>query len=298
VSFLNSTVLVTGANGVVGMPLCSRLTELGVEFKSISRSSKSGRNKTNTNALQWNLDEQANEDLIKSLGAVVTLIHCAPLWLLPKQLDTLRTLGLKRVVAFSSSSVISKNNSADASENELVKNLSNAEMDINAFCTNYDIALTIFRPSMIYGYSRDQNVTHLARFIRKYRCMMLVGDAKGLRQPVHANDLVDACLRAMDKPATYGNTYNLAGGQVMSYQEMVGYIFKALKIKPRIVSIPLGIYRFALRLASITSKFSYTAEMANRMNQDLNYDCTDAIADFGYAPQAFLTNPKRDLQSR
>jgi len=50
-----------------------------------------------------------------------------------------------------------------------------------------------------------------------------------------------------------------------------------------------------LSLAAKISSFSYTPEMADRMNQNLNYDFSSAQSDFGYSPQAFLVNPQRDL---
>ncbi len=55
------------------------------------------------------------------------LIHLAPLWLLPPLLPVLRSLQAKRVIAFGSTSLFSKADSADASERQLVARLSAAE---------------------------------------------------------------------------------------------------------------------------------------------------------------------------
>lgn len=290
-SFIADNMLVTGANGVVGAPLCNRLAELGALFKVVSRNA-------GENLIQWDLETPVSAEILNSLGSLTTLIHCAPLWLLPNNLEPLKSLGLKRVIAFSSSSVISKLNSTDSTENHLVQQLSKAEAALNSYCEQNDIVLTIFRPSMIYGYGRDQNVSHLAGFIGRYKLIVLVGHADGLRQPVHADDLVDACLLALDKPASYGNTYNLAGAETLTYRAMVERIFNGLKLKPRIISLPLKLYRLALRTAAFFGRFSYTPEMANRMNQNLNYDCMDAVNDFAYSPQTFLAQPERDLPSR
>ncbi len=76
---------------------------------------------------------------------------------------------------------------------------------------------------------------------------------------------------------------------------MVKRIFVALDQRPLIISIPLWLFRPALAIAAKISGFSYTTEMAERMNQDLNYDYTDAANDLNFSPQKFLKNPDRDL---
>ena len=88
-------------------------------------------------------------------------------------------------------------------------------------CQALGINLTILRPSLIYGFGRDQNVSKIAQTIRRFRCMLIVGKGSGLRQPVHADDLVSAALSVIDKPETYGKSYNVVGGETLSYRLMV-----------------------------------------------------------------------------
>ena len=223
------------------------------------------------------------------------MVHCAPLWLLTKHLEHIFASGVKRVIAFSSSSVSSKQQSNDSSEQILVQSLKSAEETIIAHCKANKVALTIFRPSMIYGHCRDQNITHIAKFINKYGFMILVGKASGLRQPVHADDLVNACVSVFDQQTTYNQAYYLAGAEELSYRVMVERIFNGLDKPVRILTVPLFLLRISLKLASLTGKFSYTSEMADRMRQNMNYDHSMAVKDFQYSPQVFLKFPKRDL---
>ena len=288
-------ILVTGANGVVGAPLCERLSTEGRAFIRVSRKPLSNYKNSNATALTWNLDQAPDAHQSAQLAEVTIIIHCAPIWLLAQQLESLKVTKLKRLIVFSSTSVISKGTSSDSQEQALVSQLAQAERAIADYSTQQAWRLTILRPSMIYGYGRDQNVAHIARFIRRYGVMFVVGKASGKRQPVHCDDLVEASLAIMDSPLTVAKTYNLAGGDVFSYREMVKRIFHAMGKPPRIVSLPLWLFRFGLRLASTFTHFNYTPEMANRMNQDLDYDHSSAISDFGYAPQGFLNNPQRDL---
>ena len=286
-------ILVTGVNGVVGKPLCEKLSREGLSFLTVSRKS----NSEEQSALQWDLHQPASPDVLQRLAGanISTVIHCAPLWFLPAHLASFKEIGINRIVAFSSSSLIAKRNSQDSSENHLVKQLSESEADSINFCKENDIALTILRPSMIYGYQLDENITHIAKFIQRYRFIALAGKAQGLRQPVHADDLVNASVAILENAKTYGNTYNLAGKDAMSYKQMIKAIFDGLGQTPRIIHLPLWLYRLALRVAAMSGRFSYTAEMADRMSQNLNYEYFDAEQDFNFRPQAFLNNPQQDL---
>ena len=288
-----SSVLLTGANGVVGYPLCQRLELDRVSYHRVSRIADSGH----VSELQWDLQQVPSEQLLSKLKSTNTdtVIHCAPIWLLPNHLKTLFDTGIRRIIAFSSSSIISKKNSNDVSEHRLVEQPSDAEEALKIFCGKREIALTIFRPSMIYGYSRDQNITHIAKFIQRYGFMLLVGQGNGLRQPVHADDLVEASLSILENPTSFGRTYVLAGAEILTYREMVERIFMGLNKRSRILSLPLVMFRLALKTAALFGRFSYTSEMADRMNQNLNYDIIAAQKDFSYAPQNFLSQPERDL---
>jgi nucleoside-diphosphate-sugar epimerase len=245
--------------------------------------------------IRWDLENAASSSVVQQLASCDTLIHCAPIWLLPQHMEVLHKAGINRMIVFGSTSVISKRLSADKHEKKLVAQLARAEQKLNEYCKDNAISLTILRPSMIYGYGLDQNITRIAAFIRRFGFAVLVGRAKGLRQPVHTDDLVDAVLATRENSKSFGKTYNLAGGESLSYTDMVERIFMALHKNIRIIPLPLPIVRGALRAAGVVGSFAYTPEMADRMNQDLAYDYSDATADFDYQPQPFLNDPVRDL---
>ncbi len=290
-------ILITGANGVVGQPLVRKLQQRGDKHLCVSRAPVliDRKNAQASKQLKWDLSGELLESTALNLGTLEAMIHCAPIWLLPKHLPALAELGLKRLVVFSSTSVIAKQTSPNPHEQELVRLLSEAESQISRLSEKHGIGYTILRPSMIYGYGLDQNISHIAAFIRKWGLMFLMGQATGLRQPVNADDLVWAALAVLQKEKTLNQTYNLAGGEPLSYRLMVERIYNGLGKKPRIISLPLTLFRPALWLAKKVTKFNYTPEMANRMNQDLTYSIQAANEDFGYRPQSFLLRPERDL---
>lgn len=158
------------------------------------------------------------------------------------------------------------------------------------------VQITVFRPTMIYGYGKDRNVSTIARFIKRYRMFFLAGEARGLRQPVHVSDLVSACVAALDKSGTHAKRYDLPGGESLTYRQMVARVFTGLGVPQRMISLPLPLYRICLRMiAGLSPGSGYSMSMADRMNQDLVFDDHEARRDFGFAPQRFLLDPQRDL---
>jgi nucleoside-diphosphate-sugar epimerase len=151
------------------------------------------------------------------------------------------------------------------------------------------------RPTLIYGYGKDQNVYRIAKLMRRFRVFPVIGKAEGLRQPVHCDDLARAANDILENASTYGNSYNLVGAETLTYTQMVRRISHACFGPVLILPIPRGLFRVAVAIMSRLSSFDYTIDMVDRMNADLVYDSAQAIQDFGYSAQPFLTQPERDL---
>src|SRR5207253_11445014 len=129
--------------------------------------------------------------------------------LLAEALPHLIHPALKRLVAFSSTSVITKQNTEVAAEREMVRRLAAAEQKIADICRQHGIGWTILRPTLIYAEGRDTNIQPLSRLIRRFGFMPLVGGAPGLRQPVHAEDLAIAAIAAARSDAAIDKFYSL-----------------------------------------------------------------------------------------
>ena len=283
-----TAVLVSGVNGVLGQPLADYFSEKGYQVFRVVRTLPEKPSDTD---IHWDLDAGQSP----RLPLVDTYIHCAPIWTLPDNIGHLSAAGVRRIVAFSSSSAISKAASRDPGERMLAERLIRSEADTVKRCREGQIHLTVFRPTLIYGFGRDQNICRIARIISRYHVGVLAGAGAGLRQPVHTLDLAWAALAVVDNPGSFDKTYILAGGETLSYREMMTRIIIATGRSPRVISVPVWMLRGLMRAASMFGDFDYTAEMAGRMNTDLNFDYGMAEADFGYSPAGFLEQPMRDL---
>ena len=213
-------------------------------------------------------------------------IAVCPLWAVPEHFPLLEAAGARRLVALSSTSRFTKRDSAAASERAIAARLAAAEEEVLDWARTRGIAATILRPTMIYDGIQDQNVARIARFIRRFGCYPVAGAAAGLRQPVHADDVATACESALQCDGLR-ETYEISGGETLTYREMVGRIFAWLERPPRLVTLPLPLVRAAGPLVRIMPGLESLPTMATRMNEDLIFDHGAATRDFGFHPRAF-----------
>lgn len=279
---LDASIIVTGASGQIGLATVKKLLNTGAEVHALTRTTSLG---FASETLQWHHADLETNDWDFNVSAD-TLIHTASLWLLPNHLTRFAECGVNRLIAFGSTSMFSKISSENPGEQIIVELLKQAEHDIARECDRLNIKWTILRPTMVYGLGLDKNITTIMQFIKRFGVFPVHGKADGARKPVHASDLAQAAIDIIEEPRTYNSTYNLGGGEQLSYREMVQRIFAYVGKKPRFVNVPH--LPFWLDIYAKCFHSHLNGEMARRMNQDLVFDDSAAKKDFGYAPRKFL----------
>lgn len=214
------------------------------------------------------------------------LIHTAPIWLLPGLLRAMTAV--PRLVAVSSTSLFTKRDSRSSKDRETAERLIEAERLVETICRERRTRWTILRPTLIYGDGRDRNVSDIARFVARFGFFPIAGEGVGRRQPVHAADLAAACLAVLDNPATFDRAYDTPGGETLTYAEMVSRIARAVRRTPRLIHLPPFLLRAVLGVASRLPGLRHlTPDVADRMNQDMDFDGGAARRDFAYDPRPF-----------
>jgi nucleoside-diphosphate-sugar epimerase len=276
--------VILGGTSLVAPFLSKRLARLGYSGERLSRR-PAPKTMEFADGFPWRkLDATKPGDWVAPMDSVV--ISAIPLWSLREILPKLAHV--RQLIVFSSTSVFSKSKSKDRKEIEMVDHLNIAEKDIHRFCQNNNIPFTIVRPTLIYDGVHDRNVTAIKRFIRRWGFFPVATPAKGLRQPVHADDLAAACVAAIDNARAFNKSFNLSGGDTLTYYEMVDQIFHDVGKPSRIVQLPTGLLAFAFRILSIFRPNSrYSPELFRRMNQDLVFSSSEAVAALDYQPRKF-----------
>lgn len=268
-------VVITGATSLIGHFLLPRLTQAGYEVHALSRRPHDDRATRLAAGVRWHQVNDSLENTIPGLVPARTLIHLAPLWLLPDWLETSALRVGRRVIAFSSTSRFSKARSGEADERHLAQRLALAEDQVITISNARDLAWTLFRPTLIYGAGMDGNVSVIARIIKRFGFFPIAGEGKGLRQPIHADDLARICIAVLDQSRAHSQAINVTGAETFSYRVMVETIFHAMGKPPRILSLPPSVFKLMVSVMRFAPRFRYlNSEMVERMNSDLCFDST------------------------
>jgi len=286
---------VLGATSIIGDYLLPLLIEEGWEVVAFSRQARYVKQPLENQPITWQLLTKSKLpdscDVNQKEKQITFWISLAPIVVLPEYFPMLLTCGAKHVVAVSSTSRFTKRTSSVPAEKKLADNLAEKEERLVAWAKKEKLTFTILRPTLVYSPGRDKNISIIASFIRRFSFFSVFGDARGLRQPVHAQDVASACVAALSAQAAVNKCYNISGGEIITYREMVCRIFLALGRKSRFVKIPLWLFRLAIFILRILPPFRHwSAAMAQRMNQDMVFDHAEASLDLNFSPRKFQVN--------
>jgi len=275
--------LVIGGSGLVGGYIVEHLVRRGERPLALSRAPQ------RDSRIDWYRGDLVEAATLR-FPPFSTLYCTTDAVLLADALPHLIHPALKRLVAFSSTSVITKQDTEVATERAMIQRLAAAEQLIAGICEQHDIGWTILRPTLIYAEGRDTNITPLSQLIRRFGFMPLVGGGPGLRQPVHAEDLAIAAIAAADNNgAAVNKFYSLPGPETVTYREMIGRVFDGMGRPRRFLRVPAWLWRATF--AAINPLYpDANVAMGIRMMKDMTFDSTPARHDLGWQPRSF--NPE------
>jgi uncharacterized protein YbjT (DUF2867 family) len=240
-------ILLTGATGTVGTALLRRLTAEGRPVRALVRDQR--RLGDQRVRVQIALGELADPPSFRNaLRGVDTVVHLAasirdqPRGSIEElnALATLRLLraaeraGVERFVFFSAM------NATHHSRTRFFRAKALAEEAVE----ESPLATTVFRPSIVYS-PGDPWLTLLGRLSR-LPAMPVSGSGRALYQPVWAEDVAGAVMAALSNGGS--GSYELAGPDVLSYDDIVRTVLRTSHRRRRLVHVPLPIVRASLHV--------------------------------------------------
>lgn len=270
-------ILVLGASGTVGRFLLPRLIAAGAQILALSRCPA----KSAGPHITW---VQHDLDTGPAPAEAGVLVSAGPLRHAVVQAKACERLG--RVVALSSASVLFKKNSSDREEREKIRELVGVEGELSQICETRGIALTLLRPCMIYGGDADANVSRLKMLVGRLPIVPVAG--RGLRQPVHADDLAKAAVTALERGDAAGGVFALGGGETLDYAQMLKRIGASESRPVRVLRVPAPLLTFGLGIAHLCGRLQdVSAAMLRRQARDLVVDDHPARELLGWSPRPF-----------
>lgn len=269
-------VLVIGASGQIGRYLLPRLAEAGMDVLALSRREVSGDPR-------WLLGELP--DAVPELPPLDALVCLGPIDHLAPWLSATRLAGTPHIVATSSMSAETKRDSDVPAERDLSRRLRDAETTLIATCASRGMSWTLFRPTLIYGAGLDKSLTPIVHAALRRRVFPLPA-GRGLRQPVHADDIAAAITAALISPFAKGHTFPIGGGERMSAAEM----FRRARLSAGAPTFPAHIPRVVLDLAVLVSPAMRGP--VHRLDKDLIADNGELERILDIHPRPFQPSPE------
>lgn len=99
-----------------------------------------------------------------------------------------------------------------------------------------DLAVTVFRPSVIFG--PDDAFLNLFARLAAFLPVLAVACPRARFQPVHVDDVVRAFIAALDDAESHGRRYDLGGPKVYALLELVKYVCAATGRRRLVVGLP------------------------------------------------------------
>jgi nucleoside-diphosphate-sugar epimerase len=272
-------VLVFGASSQIGQFLLPRLHARGDQVLAPSR-----RPQPAQAGVSW-LRGQLPDAVPALAGDVAAIVSFGPLLPFARWLAQAAPAGAPRVIATSSMSAQSKADSAVPAERAIARQLRDGEAALASACAAAGCAWTVLRPTLIYGAGRDKSLTPIARRALRTRLFPLPAGS-GWRQPVHADDIAQAVLAALDRPGAAGRVLAIGGGERLHAGEMFARVRRSLPIR----TVPLPLPRWLLR--SARELLPALRGPLARLDTDLIADNRELEALLGIHPRAFAPDAR------
>jgi uncharacterized protein YbjT (DUF2867 family) len=283
-------IFVTGATGFTGSRVVPLLLKSGYAVRCLYRASSDRSSLANLD-IEWALGDVSDpQSLTSAMQGTDALVNVASLGFghADSIISAAKNAGIQRAVFISTTAIFTQLNAGSKKVRVA------AELAIETSGLKY----TILRPTMIYGSPRDRNMWRLIRFMRLSPIAPIFGDGKYLQQPIYVDNVAQAMVSCLSSDNTIGKSYNIAGKQALTYNDVIDTIAKQMSKRVWKIHVPskpvVSLLRFFER---IRLPFPIKAEQVLRLNEDKDFLYAEAQKDFGFSPLSFEEGIGSELSS-
>ncbi|HEV7499682.1 MAG TPA: NAD-dependent epimerase/dehydratase family protein [Vicinamibacteria bacterium] len=191
-------------------------------------------------------------------------------------LEAARRWGVRRFVYFSAvSAVYSEKNAYGASKAEAERMIVESGLDY-----------TILRLTMVYGPDGGLHFRKLVSLLHRLPFVCPVpGPGTARLQPVYIGDVVRAVELSLGSATALGKAYNVSGGTVVAFRELIDRIAAAEGLRRQRVHVPLALCRAAASvLSAVLPPSFFSPDALLGLTQDADLDHSQFGTECGYAP--------------
>lgn len=154
---------------------------------------------------------------------------------------------------------------------------------------------TILRLTMVYGPGGGHHFRTYAMLAERLPLVYpVVGAGRARLQPVWLDDVVEAILRSLERPAAIGQTYGVSGASVLSLNELIDAVLAAGGRRRLKLHVPAALCLLVARaLAPVLRATPLSADALAGVDQDATLDNGALRRDLGIEPLAFAEGLRR-----
>lgn len=151
-----------------------------------------------------------------------------------------------------------------------------AEQGLRKLATETGLEVVIIRPPLVYGGAAPGNFRGLINLASK-PIPLPFGSVNNKRSMVYVGNLVSFIIRCIQHPAAANQTFLVSDAEDVSLRKLVAYIRLCLGRSPRLLPVPVGLFKLA---GSLTGKRG----IVDRLVGDLQVDSSKVRTLLGWVP--------------
>jgi nucleoside-diphosphate-sugar epimerase len=300
------TVLITGGSGFFGEILKKRLLDKGFKCVNIDLEPDEYSH-PNLISIQGDIRSTDALNTIYSRNKFDAVFHCAAIlahaikdkdFLWTSNVDGTRNIAeftrkynVPKVIFTSSNCLWAENFNRPVKEDDQPKPVEiygrskwEGEKILLQYINYFDVI--IFRTPTIIDCGRLGLLTILFEFIDEGRKVWVVGGGDNRYQFIYAQDLVDACLMALEYNSS--DVFNIGSDNVKSFKEVYNYVIQKANTNARVANLPRGLTLFMMKIAYLLGISPLGPYHYKMIAEDFMFDTDKIKSKLGWRPT--LTN--------
>jgi len=169
---------------------------------------------------------------------------------------------------------------------------SKGEAEVIVRAVMHKLAVTIFRPSVIFG-PEDNFLNRFAALIKLFPIIPLAS-AHTRFQPVFVEDVAKVVVKSLDQISAHGNTYEICGPHVYTLRELMQFTSALIQKSRSIIDLPPAMAKLQASVLEIMPGKLLTQDNLRSMQVDSVCKC-DFETQFGFIPTSLAAIAPRYL---
>ncbi|MDD5086267.1 MAG: NAD(P)H-binding protein [Candidatus Nanoarchaeia archaeon] len=270
-------ILVTGATGFIGKNLVPKIAEKHKVVCFVRKTS-------NTHELEKSnvvfkvgdlLDRSSLTDATESMDIAIHLAtshkqgNKQDLVAAENLIEACKENKVKKIIFLSSM----------AAKRKSLDDYGRIKLEIERMMRNSGLNYTILRPSVIYS---NNNLSLIGRSLKFPLIIPVIGNGNYKLNPVYIDDVTEAILRSIKSKKADRKSYDVAGGESISFNEIIKICKNEFKINKPVIHMPVSICLLIFKIFPIVSP-----EAVKGINEDTNADTKNLEKDLKLNTMSF-----------